>query len=149
MLALTETRLNNNTIVNIDLPNYKFYHVNLPTAAGGAGVYVSHNLKSIPRPNISFDIDLVESCWIEIDPGLKSKKHIIIGCVYRHPKSNIEIFKERFEELLRYINQRKYDVYILGHFNIDFFKYTSHQPTEKYLDGLYSNNMTPVITKPT
>jgi hypothetical protein len=51
--------------------------------------------------------------------------------------------------LRRYINQRKYDVYILGHFNIDFFKYTSHQPTEKYLDGLYSNNMTPVITKPT
>ncbi len=102
--------------------------MNSPTAAGGAGIYVSHKLKSIPRLDISFDIDLVESCWIEIDPGIKSKKHRIIGCVYRHPKSNIEIFTQRFEELLRCINQRKYGVYILGDFNIDFFKYTSHQP---------------------
>ena len=70
MLALTETRLNNNTIVNIDLPNYKFYHVNSPTA----GIYVSHNLKLIPTLDISFYIDLVESCWIEIVRGIKSKK---------------------------------------------------------------------------
>ena len=58
-------------------------------------------------------------------------------------------FTEYFEELLGYINQRKYDVYILGDFNIDFFKYASHQPTEKYLDMLYSNDIIPVITKPT
>ena len=148
VLACTETRLNNDTTVNISLPGYKFYHTNSPTAAGGTGVYVSYNLKSIPRHDIKFNIDLAESCWIEIDPGLKSKKHII-SCVYRHPKSNIKNFTEYFEEFLGYINQRKYDVYILGDFNIDFFKYASHQPTEKYLDMLYSNDMIPVITKPT
>ena len=92
VLACTETRLNNDTIVNLSLPGYKFYHTNSPTAAGGTGIYVSCNLKSIPRHDIKFNIDLVESCWIEIDPALKSKKHIIIGCVYRHPKSNIKKF---------------------------------------------------------
>ena len=53
------------------------------------------------------------------------------------------------EELLRKLNQGKYYIYLLGDFNINFLKYDSHQPTEKYLDMLYSNNITPVITKPT
>ena len=30
-----------------------------------------------------------------------------------------------------------------------FFKYANYQPTEKYLDMLYSNDMIPVVTKPT
>ena len=33
--------------------------------------------------------------------------------------------------------------------NIDFFKCDSHPPTEAYLDMLYSNNLLPIITKPT
>ena len=62
--------------------------------------------ESILRHDIKFNIDFVNSCWTEIDPGVKSKKHII-GCVYRHPKSNIKNFTEHLEELLRYSNRRK------------------------------------------
>jgi endonuclease/exonuclease/phosphatase family metal-dependent hydrolase len=40
-------------------------------------------------------------------------------------------------------------VVLLGDVNIDFLKYNSHQPTERYLDMLYENNFIPVITKPT
>ena len=149
VLALTETRLNENTTVNIDVPGYKFYHSDSPTAAGGAGIYVSENLKCIPRPDLKLSIENVESCWVEIDSTKKSKNQMVIGCVYRHPNSNIENFTEQLDDMLRYLNQCKYDVFILGDINIDFFKYANHQPTEKYLDMLYSNSLMPIITKPT
>ena len=33
--------------------------------------------------------------------------------------------------------------------NIDFLKYNHHAQTEEYLDMLHSNNISPIITKPT
>ena len=39
--------------------------------------------------------------------------------------------------------------YILGDFNIDLLKYSEHLLTEEYLNMLYSNNLLPLITKPT
>ena len=40
-----------------------------PTNAGGAALYIANNLKAVPRPDIKFDVALVESCWAEIDAG--------------------------------------------------------------------------------
>ena len=53
IIAISETRLNENSVSNIELPHYYFFHHDSPTAAGGAGLYVSKNLKSIPRPDLS------------------------------------------------------------------------------------------------
>ena len=72
-----------------------------------------------------------------------------MGCVYRHPKSKICEFTERLDALLKYLNQCKYQVVLLGDINIDFLRYITHQMTEKYLDMLYTNNFLPIITKPT
>ena len=99
------------------------------------------------RDNFGYQ-ELVESCWIEVDTGIRQKKPIVIGCIYRHPKSNFEQFAENLDEILRNLNQDKRIVYILGDTNIDFYKFPTHNPTENFLDMLFSN-MTPVITKPT
>lgn len=40
ILSLTETKLNANTITNVDLPNYNFYHTDSPTPAGGTAIYI-------------------------------------------------------------------------------------------------------------
>ena len=90
----------------------------------------------------------VESCWIEIDP-CNGKSHIVIGCIYRHPNANMEEFTNQLDEIMKQLQQRKYQVYILGDMNIDFLKYGTHTQTEEYLDMLYSNNFLPLITKPT
>ena len=95
------------------------------TAAGGAGIYVGRNLKVIERPDIKISMDLVESCWVEIEPGINKKK-IVIGCIYRHPRANVEIFTDQLNELLRNLNHRKYQFYILGDLNIDFLRYLNH-----------------------
>ena len=50
---------------------------------------------------------------------------------------------------MKLFNPNKYQLYILGDMNIDFLKCDSHPPTEAYLDMLYSNNLLPIITKPT
>ena len=50
---------------------------------------------------------------------------------------------------MQYLNQSKYQVILVGDFNIDFFQIITHQSTERYLDMLFSNNFFPLITKPT
>ena len=93
-------------------------------------------------------MQLVESCWVEIDPGY-NKAHIIVGCVYRHPTADLSQFTSQMEEILNMLNLNKYQVYILGDMNINFLNFSNHIPTEEYLDMLYSNNFLPIITKPT
>lgn len=98
ILAVTETRLSENSVCNTDIMGYNFLHTDSPTSAGGAAFYISKHLSTIARPDIKFDMTLVESCWAEIDPG-KGKKHIILGCIYRHPKANISQFTTELEEI--------------------------------------------------
>ena len=52
IIAVTETRLNSNSISNIDLPNYNFFHVDSPTLAGGTAIYTKDTIKAIPRPEL-------------------------------------------------------------------------------------------------
>ena len=148
VIAITETRLNPNSISNVDLTNYHLFHTDSPTLAGGTALYVSKNLKAIPRPDLRIDLPLVESCWVEIDPR-NNKKHIMLGCVYKHPSANVEEFTLKFDELLKELNLNKYDAYILGDMNIDLLKHHTHQQTGGYLDMLFSHDLLPVITKAT
>ena len=147
VIAVTETRLNCNSLANIDFPNYKCYNTDSKTMASGAGIYISSSLNTIPRSDLNFDSDEAESCWIEIFQ--EHKPSIIVGCIYRHPSSNLDSFISQFENLIRSLNQSKHQIFILGDMNIDFLKVGSHSKTEDYLDMLYSSNLLPVITKPT
>ena len=63
---------------------FYFFHTDSPTNAGGAALYIASNLKAAPKPDVKFDIALVESCWAEIEAG-EGKKKIIICCIYKHP----------------------------------------------------------------
>ena len=101
IIAISETRLKENSVSNIELPQYYFFHHDSPTAAGGAGFYVSKNWKSIPRPNVQLNVELVKSCWVEVDP-FNGKAHVVIGCIYRHPTANIlDDFARKLDELIK------------------------------------------------
>ena len=60
---------------------------------------MANNLKAVVRPDIKFDVALVESCWAEIDAG-EDKKKIIIGCIYKHPTCNLEQFRNQLRACL-------------------------------------------------
>lgn len=121
-----------------------------PTNAGRAAIYIANNLKAIPRPDIKFNMELVESCWAQIDAG-KGKKAIIIGCIYKHPTCNLEQFRSQVSDIMiiKTLNPNKHEIYIFGDMNIDFFKCDVHFQTEEFLNMLFANNILPIITKPT
>ena len=57
ILGITETKLNEESCSNVDIKNYNFFHTNSKTNAGGAALYIANDIKSIPIPNIQFQID--------------------------------------------------------------------------------------------
>ena len=126
IVAITEARLSSNSISNLDIPKYNFFHIDSPTRAGGAAIYVNKVLKAIPRPDLKIDLPLVESCWVEIDPN-NNRKHIMIGCMYKHPPANVEEFTLKFDEFLNKLNPSKYDMYVMGDaVNIGLLRFHSH-----------------------
>ena len=86
--AISETRLNENSVSSIELPHYYFFHHDSPTAAGGAGLNVSKNWKSIPRPDLQLDVEPVKSCWVKVDPW-NGKAHLFIGSIYMGTQQRI------------------------------------------------------------
>ena len=80
-----------------------------PTNAGGAALYTANNLQAVPRPDIKFDVALVESCWAEIDAG-EGKKKIIIGCIYKHPTCNLEQFRNQLNDKIKTINPKRHEI---------------------------------------
>lgn len=100
ILAISETKLNSKSIINIDIPQYHFFHTDSETAAGGAALYISNNLKAIPRADIKFTMPLVESCWAEIIAN-NNKPNIIIGCIYRHPSANMPSFTQELQNIIK------------------------------------------------
>ena len=67
--------------------------------------------------------------------------------MYRHPTCNLPAFTPEFDSLLEEIGQ--YEICILGDFNIDLLKYSEFLLPVEYLNILYSNDLLPLITKPT
>ena len=74
-------------------------------------------------------MQLVESCWVEIDP-CNGKAPVFIRSIYKHPGANIEEFTKHFDDLIIKL-QNRYQLYILGDMNIDFLKYNDYTQTEE------------------
>ena len=85
----------------------------------------------------------LESTFVEtISP---QKLNIIVGTIYRHPKMNLNEFKNILNNLLKKINLEQKTVFLLGDFNIDLMHYNEHKPTNEFLDSLASNPYLPSI----
>ena len=145
-IPISEIKLNNN-ISNVSIPWYRFVSKHSPTNAGGVGIYVKNGIQFTTRQDIEIALEGVETCFIEILGT--TKKNIIIGCIYRHPSSDLEKFHQLFSQKLDYINRSGLEAYLAGDYNINFIQYTSNKPTSHYLDMLFSLGFMPLITKAT
>ena len=123
IIAISKTKLNDSSSVNISLPDYRFIAKNSPTNAGGDGMYIEENINFTRRSDITFDNDGIKTCFIEI-PKTK-QKHSVIGCIYRHPSSKLEHFQNILKVKLEYINRSGFDTKKAGDINIDFLKYAT------------------------
>ena len=94
VIAITEHKIRDTIpIQNIEIPGYhEFIYDSSETSHGGNGFFV----KNSRTYNIRNDLKLVqpssgefESTFLEI--VLPGKKNLIIGCIYRHPSSNLTV----------------------------------------------------------
>ena len=122
------------------------------SSRGGAAILVKKGqFKSV---KISDQIRLNKKCncskceiqntWVEIETN---KYKITVGCIYRHPKGNIDHFNSSFADSLKSINKKNLSI-IGGDLNIDLIKFNI--PTvDNYINCCLENNFIHSITVPT
>lgn len=114
---------------------------------GGVGMYIANDTNYRVRDDLSVFNSSMESIFIEITNN--KAKNIVIGVIYRPPKSPIRDFLENFESVVNKINLGKKECYLLGDYNLDLLKTESNHLIGQFLDTLYSSYFTPLISKPT
>ena len=77
VIAISETKLNENNENSIFLRGYNFVHVNSPTNAGGVGLFISQKLTYQCKKELSIKCDNTESLFIELKIN-NSKTGIIV-----------------------------------------------------------------------
>ena len=147
IIAISETKLQDENIYNISIPGYVFLNTNSPTRAGGVGLYISKELTFIRRRDLEIAGDGIESCWIEIKR--EKEKNIVIGCIYRHPTKDCAKLQNALKEQLSNLNNKGKEVFVLGDININLLNYNRDNQTSDYLDMLLDLGYMPLITKAT
>ena len=80
---------------------------------------------------------------------MANKKNIIVGTVYRPPNQNIALFLDKLNEILGLISKQNKSCHLMGDFNLDLFHYSTHSPTQEFIDSLFPYGFYPLISKPT
>ena len=142
IICLSESRINQKPLVNLELPSYKLVHIDSPTPAGEVAVYVSNELRIEIVSNLSLNIDGCENMWIKL-----CHLDIILGVIYRHPKSNVKLFVDELNKTLEQLKTTK--VYLIGDINVNIFSINNAKYASDYSNMLASNGYFPLITLPT
>ena len=128
VIGLTETWLNPSNIDAYGIDGYN--HIGITRSnknGGGVSLFMSNeiNVSKINFKDITY----------------------IIGIVHRPPNSDIEQFTETLNDILSQISHLP--CYIMEDYNLDLLKHECHNPTEHFLNAMYSNSLIPLIYKPT
>ena len=133
---------------NINLVGYnEFIFEPSGTACGGTGFYINEKHDFIIRHDLKLNSPSnFEVMFVEL--VLPDRKNLIIGCVYRHPSSDIsvDVFNEQFiQPILHKISQEKKEY----NNDIDFLKSTGNNSASSFYNSLQSYFYTPYILQPT
>jgi len=100
-IAISETKLKTNFIVNITIPGFNFVHNPLQTHSGGFGLHIISKRTSQLRKNLNLHNVGCESLFVEAPTS--SGKSFIVGLVYRHPAHAIPPFQDKFIKLATWL----------------------------------------------
>ena len=135
-------------LTNVNIEGYKIpFTIGSKTSKGGVAIYAKKELNVVERKDLNCVNISFECLWVEIIN--EKHKNIICGCIYRHPKSDVDEFNKYLTKCLTKINREKKECYIAGDFNIDLLKYESNNTYAEFLNTLTSNGFLPHILQPT
>lgn len=80
IIFLSETRINLNPTINIEIPGYVFVHLPSPTKAGGVGAYLSKAIKFSKKDNLQLHLTGCEDLWLKYN--FLAKKIIIFSQLF-------------------------------------------------------------------
>ena len=137
---------------NISIPGYnEFLFDPIETTHGGTGFYIKDNVDYVTRRDLLINSPGdFESFFIEIH--FPKKRNLIVGCIYRHPSSDISIreFTDRhLDPILQKIDTENKQCILMGDFNVDLLKINSHTESNEFHNNLNSHFFTPYILQPT
>ena len=148
VIGISESRIkkDKSPINSINLKGYS--HESCPTesAAGGTLFYISNKLSYKPKNHLCiYRSTELESTFIEI---LNPKKpNVIVGCIYPHPRMDLNEFND-INNILDKLSKENKNVSLLRDFNIDVWNYDQHSFTNEFLDSLSSYMLLPHIVQP-
>ena len=137
---------------NIDIGGYdEFIFEPTGSTHGGAGFYIKNGYDYIPRKDLNLNsTSHFEAIFVELI--LKDRKNLIVGCIYRHPSSDISVndFAEKYlEPIMCKIQREKKECVLMGDFNVDLLKSSGDNAASKFYNTLSSYFFTPYILQPT
>ena len=107
VVVLSEVWTTNVSFYCNALPDYNFiYELPADSKVGGVGMFITKKIDFKTRDEFKIlgDKYKIESLFVEVT---KNGSNYLIGGIYRHPNSNILLFKEDMDFLLQKINSNK------------------------------------------
>ena len=145
--GFSETWINVNTPILFNKTGYTFIHSDRQYGrGGGVGMLILNSINFKVRNYIMPQSNDFESIFIEIDNN--KHKPVIVGVVYRKPKSNIKTFTDVLDESLLRLSSENKLTYIMGDFNIDHLK-TIQNNVSDFTNMIFSHSFLPLIDQPT
>ena len=122
-------------------------HYSSPTNAGGVSLYIKQVIifNLITKPNLN--TEGCEDIWIDVK--MDNNKKVVVGAIYRHPKSNFIDFQTFFVNTIELLNALPATYYIDGDINIDLSKSDKNANIADYVNTLHSMGCSQVIANPT
>ena len=144
IICLTESRINKDSSINIELPDFKLFRNDSVTRAGGVAVYVADTLNVEIISSLYLDITGCENIWLKMNC-----LNIVFGVIYRHPSNNAKLFLEQLNKNLELLNNAK--LYLIGDSNINICSPNKNFSNDAidYVNMLASNSFFPIISLPT
>jgi len=122
---------------------------------GGVALYISKSYKFEILDELSiFQEKIFESLFVKI--SLNDNTNIIIGNIYRSPSQpsgftpaeQLDSFIEILSNILDRLNEFNCKVYLVGDFNINLLKFSTHPKTGEFIDKFFSNGYLQLINHP-
>lgn len=148
IIAISETWLDSEDCSDILLNGYDVIYRNRNNKkGGGVAIYVNVSIEFKVIQTMSMVIDDVLEC-ITVELRIGNMKNIIVSCIYRAPGTNIDMFTDQLESMIKTVRNTNKTIFICGDFNIDLLKYNTNNGTTHFVDMLFSLGIYPLIDKP-
>ena len=147
VLCFAETRLCDATHELFNIQNYNMFVNNRNRRGGGVACYVHETFLRSRVNNLCLMEACIESLFVNVSLCNKSKR--LIGCIYRPPNTDINVFIARLAFLCEDISKdyKNYKITITGDFNFDIF--LNNKFVTEYPSLMYSYDFMPLILRQT